>query len=635
MNQILLNIVSNAIKFTDAGKVVITVGAADWQGTQITLKISVQDTGIGITPDQQSRLFGSFTQADNSTTRRFGGTGLGLAISKQLVELMDGHIDVESTPGVGSIFTFTVKMELGKSASRPRSVTSASIQQLRALIADDNPASREILEDIFGSWSMPVDLVASGSEALGAIETASSQGSPYDLLIIDWKMPGMDGLETVQALRANPNISRLPLIVLITAYGHDEIRLEAERSGVTALLAKPIDPAALLETIKSQFSEKNKDSLASAAATNPTPMVAENLRGLWVLVAEDNEINREIAIELLTDAGLQVDTVEDGRLACQRISTSGAQYAAVLMDVQMSGMDGVEATIRIRENWSKDDLPIIAMTAHAYESERLRCLASGMNDHIAKPVNPTLLVRTLERWLKPRSTGEWPAADLPSSDVPTSQDVLPSCLPPFDLVKALSRVNGKQALLRRLILEFGRKFANTMPTMRNHLASGALLEARLLAHTLKGVAASLELEAVAEAASRIETMLADGNLAESDDRLCQLEDVLLPALAAAIALGGFKATVPQQAAPGSEVDLSPMLSELRLLLERRSMRARSVFERLRHALGAAPEAVALAPLHDALSRLAFSEALTILDNLPIAYETINRYEIFGPDLCHD
>jgi len=610
-NQVVLNILNNAVKFTEIGTVTVGVEQVVRDAGSVTLHLSIQDTGIGMTPDQQTRLFHSFTQADNSTTRRFGGTGLGLAISRQLVEAMGGRIGVESAPGVGSRFTFTVVMAPGEGAVRPLRMPSADIQVLRVLIADDNPAYREILGEIFASWSMAVDLVASGKEVLGAMATAAAAGMPYDLLLLDWKMPGLNGIETVEAIRADPALPHPPRVVLITAYGQDEIKGESDRRDIAAILSKPIEPATLLETI-----ERVCGTAAPSAPPEPNaiPMVAEHLRGLRVLVVEDNEINREIAIEILADAGLEVDSAENGRIACECIEASGAHYAAVLMDVQMPELDGVEATIRIRRNWPADRLPIIAMTAHAYESERQRCLDAGMNDHIAKPVDPALLMQTLDRWLAERpavaSLSSRPAAVAP----PALSADLPVSLPPFDLEAALHRVNGKRLLLRKLIADFGVKYAGTMATLRDRVAEGAAPDARHLAHTLKGVAGTLEVRAVAEAAAEIEVALAAGMLHGIDEKLDRLEHALVPALAAASELN----TPPPVAITALDTTLdygswTPIIAEFRQLLEQRNLRARTVFQGLKLTLGATPEATALAPIDALLDRLDYRSALRLLD----------------------
>jgi signal transduction histidine kinase/DNA-binding response OmpR family regulator/HPt (histidine-containing phosphotransfer) domain-containing protein len=612
-NQVVLNLVSNAVKFTENGTVTVSIGVAKRDLDAVTLEVSIEDTGIGMTPEQVASLFSSFTQADNSTTRRFGGTGLGLAISKQIVELMGGTIRAESRAGHGSTFVFTVTMAAGDSLAVPAEIILPSdLTHLRVLIADDNPGSREILQGIFSSWSMTVDLVASGIEVLGAIEAAALDAQPYDLLLLDWKMPGLDGIETVKAMRANERLTQLPAILLVTAYGHDEFRSEASAADIASFLIKPVDPQLLLETITGLFAERRTVAAVEPEVSAAIPMVAAPLRGSRVLLVEDNDINREIAVELLTDAGLEVDIAENGRIACDRVAAVGIGYAGVLMDVQMPEMDGIEATARIRRDWSADDLPIIAMTAHAYEAERQRCFAAGMNDHIPKPVDPALMVDTLNRWLKPRATpapasaGQTPAALAPAP-------VLPATLPPFDIGAALLRVNGKAALLRKLIVDFGTSYDATVPTLRGQIARGALAEARTLAHTLKGVAGSLEIDGVAKVAAALEAALEAGNTDPLADHLAELERLLIPALAAARSLIIAPTTADSAtSAPADDAEVVAAGEALRSSLQRRSLRARADFDRFALALGITAQAIQAHPVKLAIDQLDYDSALSAL-----------------------
>jgi two-component system, sensor histidine kinase and response regulator len=616
LNQVLLNLISNAIKFTQNGSVTVSVRMLEQHGPAVTLSFSVRDTGIGLTAQQQALLFRPFSQADDSTTRQFGGTGLGLAISKQIIELMGGTIAVESVPGVGSNFTFTVMMQIGEVEQVSLRISPEALKLLRVLIADDNPASLEILQDIFVLWAMPVDLVSSGKEALAALEIARTAGAPYDLMLVDLKMPGMDGIETVRAMHASPVLAPLPAVIMVSAYGQGDAKAEAELSGVSAFLLKPIDPATLLETIAALFGPDRSRVTARPAPAGSIPIVAAHLRGMRVLVVEDNEINREVAVELLTDAGLTTDIAENGRIACERVLESGERYDAILMDMQMPVMDGLEATTRIRQRWPSDRLPIIAMTAHASETERRRCLEAGMNDHIAKPVDPTLLIHTLGLWLKPHAAAVSGSPDPATQSIaPPSASELPANLPPFDLDAALVRTNGKRPLLRRLIVSFGDTFAVVVPTLRRQIAEASLVEARHLAHTLKGAAGALEIRAVAKAAGEIEDAVAIGNLASLATLLDCLEQEILPALAAA---GSLKGASAPPLAPVVGIDYGSstrVIAELRGLLERRNLRARNVFDQMEQALGTTPEAAALLPIKVALGRLDYGAALTMLENI--------------------
>lgn len=615
LNQVLLNLVSNAVKFSDKGNVTVAVEAVEIVAENVTLRISVSDQGIGMAPEQQALLFNSFTQADNSMTRRFGGTGLGLAISKQIIEQMGGTISVESVQGEGSRFTFTVHMALGELQAELERVPSAQVAGLRILVADDNPASREILQGIFQTWGMQIDLVASGEEVLGALESAQRSTKPYDLVLLDWKMPGMDGLETVQAMHLNENLMPLPYVIMVTAYGSEGFRAETERSGIAAFLPKPIEPNVLFDTITELFSTAAETAAAQAQTGHEIPMVASQLRGLTVLLAEDSAINREIAVELLQDAGLIVDTAENGRIAYELAVQEPLVYAGVLMDIQMPEMDGIEATLSIRKKWPNDKLPIIAMTAHAYEEERQKCFAAGMDDHLAKPVDPFLLVRTLDRWLKPRSKAAAELSSFGASDAVQPPQELPDMLSPFDIQKALMRMNGKKPLLRKLIIDFGRKFADSVPELHAQIGRGALDEARRNAHTLKGVAGSLELADIYESAAKVEAAIAQGEVSVANTLITDLEQALKPAITAARSLDDV--AVAEKTAQAIQADNAVVQTEIaafRGLLERRSLKARSQFENLAQTLGMTGTAMQAHPIKAALDSLDYNRALTLLND---------------------
>ena len=511
LNQVIINLVSNAIKFTAEGEVALSVQSRqDDDLAGVTIVLSVCDSGIGMTEAQLRQLFTAFTQADASVTRRFGGTGLGLTISRELVELMGGELSVTSEMGVGSVFTFTARFSLSGEERLPLRTLPEHLGRLRVLVADDNAASRDILQETFLTLGIRVDLAASGAEAISLLRAAANGDHPYDLVLLDWRMPGMDGMETARSLREDANIRKVPAVIMVSAYSREEATSEAAAAGVAAFLVKPVNPEILLDTLASLFGKEGGETLA-ARETTQIPRVPQELRGSVLLLAEDNEINREVAIEILTDAGLVVETAENGRIACDMIRANPMRYDVVLMDVQMPEMDGIEATQIIRTTHSAADLPIIAMTAHAYEKERQKCLDAGMNDHSAKPIEPALLVETLTRWLKPRKLDAAvvavPAADQPAGDLPDS-------LPPFDIDGALARLNGRRKLLRKLIVDFGRKFGDAVPDVRRQLAWGQWDDARRQAHTLKGVAGALELRKVTEASRQLEDALVERAVAD-------------------------------------------------------------------------------------------------------------------------
>ncbi|HTH99561.1 MAG TPA: response regulator [Acidisoma sp.] len=625
LNQVITNLVSNAIKFTESGAVYFSVRPKHADAAEIELEFTVQDSGIGMTPDQVERLFVAFTQADTSTTRRFGGSGLGLSISKQLVEVMGGRLSVQSAVGQGSTFTFTARFGLVATQSVP---SLERLRRLRVLIVDDNAASREILMETLSPWFTQVELAASGGEALSILQHAAEANAPFDLVLLDWRMPGMDGIETVRTLRADPSIPRMPAVMMVTAYSREEAMAEAGAVGISAFLVKPLDTTVLLETLTALFGEGDP---APAGRAEEMLMIAPAYRGARLLLVEDNEINRELAFEILTDAGLIVETAENGRVACEMVAAGPDRYDAILMDVQMPEMDGLEATRHIRQTHSADRLPIIAMTAHAYEQERQKCLDAGMNDHSAKPIEPALLLEKLTRWLKPTKGATAmpkPAAPAVASftapappSIPT-EAALPDALPPFDLEAALARINGRRKLLLKLIVDFGRKFENATPTLRQLIYDEEWNEARRLAHTLKGTAAALELRAAADAARLLEDALAGHQLGSLPDLIDSLAAELAPAILAAKSLdtGGRVAPIGPALMRAGTLDyghITAELAELRQLLRRRSLKARKLFDSIEAQLGQSPEGLRLDPIREALAALDYAKAIALLDELTI------------------
>ena len=650
-NQVLLNLLSNAVKFTKNGRVDVAVGVRARDASDITLEIVVRDTGIGMTPEQQARLFQSFSQADSSTTRKFGGTGLGLAISKQLVELMGGTIGVESSPGQGSAFTFSARMELGDDGEVFDAPFAREMAQLRIMIVDDNAGSREILLETLAPWAAHVDLASSGREALAALQDAADRQTPYDVVLMDWKMPEMDGIETARQIKEKANLAKLPTILMVSAYARDEAAFEVGMAGVSGFLVKPIELPSLGRAIKAILAGRTPvgEGLRPArdAAAGLIPMVAPGVRGARILLAEDNEINREVAIEILTDAGLIVESAENGRIACELVE-SGRCYDAILMDVQMPEMDGLEATLRIRELYSSNQIPIIAMTAHAFQQARERCFSVGMNDHVAKPVDPAILVATLERWLQgqggavggnaitasvrseppacpgaPRLEGAQADGAQPDSPRAGTQAArprfggeLPDVLPPFDLNAALMRVNGNPKLLRKLIRDFAAKFADTAHELRRQIAAEEIDDAHRLAHTLKGVAGTLEIREVSNTSRLIEDALAVRDMAEVEALITKLGQEIGPAVAAARTLDVDIATPPSRPLSALEVArIKPMLTELREQLRQRKMRAGITLEMIEQTIVATSDAKRLSQVREAIERLDFAEALAGLDQL--------------------
>ena len=585
LGQVLLNLVHNAIKFTDRGEVVLSIGLNRRQDDEeeAELFFSVRDTGIGMTAEQQKRLFHPFSQADASTTRRFGGSGLGLAISKRISEMMGGTIVVESQPDIGSTFTFTATFGIQDVMSDADGLLSRLPAELRVLVVDDNPVALDLLSTILKSWSMEVETACSGWEAITSIYSASARRRPFDLILLDWQMGDPDGSMTVKVILESDNLEKKPHIIM-TSTSNDDAMTKDKEPGVDAFLFKPIESAILLETIAKIFAviDRTVDFAQHSLVQNPPTA----LRGARVLLAEDNDINQQIAIELLTEVGVHVDLAVTGREAVAKVlDPDSPRYDAVLMDVQMPEMDGLEATAYIRRHISYNHLPIIAMTAHAMEEERQRCLAAGMNDHIAKPIDSEVIYQTLGRWIKPRDGEAFSTRQritdqvLPIAPIGGATDHLPATLPPFDLVAAEARMGGMRDLLCDVLVSFHANYVGMGEELDKLLAESRADEMHLIANTLKGLAATLGANALSLAAAALEKALRSGRISEVPSLVAILKAELAPSVAAAGQItprggeepDGLLPLIPESALDRDEVNHA--VGELAALLARNSVRA--------------------------------------------------------------
>jgi two-component system sensor histidine kinase/response regulator len=527
LGQILTNLVNNAVKFTDRGEICVHAEMLQHTGEKCQLRFSVRDTGIGMTEEQAARLFQPFTQADMSTTRKHGGTGLGLTVCRRLVELMGGQIWLDSQPGVGTTFTFTVWLGVGQQKGSGR-VIPDRLTTLRALIVDDNAAARDIIDDLLKGVVSQRDAVASAPEALAAIKQADGD-APYDVVFMDWRMPGMDGLQAARALKADASLKHPPAVIMVTAFGRDEVREEAETLHLDGFLVKPVTKSMLLDALVGAFADADDQAAAVASATAE----GVSLTGLHVLLVEDNDINQQIAVELLEGVGARVDVANNGREAVDTLSGGPIPppYDVVLMDLQMPVMDGHQATSKIRSDPRFAALPIYAMTAHATLEERNFCLANGMNGHIAKPLDPALLFDTLGKIARRAPEVVTPGTGAAADAVAAA----PPDLPPvdgLDSADGLRRVGGNARLYVKLLRQFVSQHADAIGEIRAALAANDAGSATRLAHTLKGVAGTLGARDVQDAAAAAETLLRGGSAADATSAaLAQLAAVLDPLIA--------------------------------------------------------------------------------------------------------
>ena len=448
LGQILINLLNNAVKFTDRGEVVVTVVAEEKLAGRMKIRFSVRDTGIGMTPEQAARLFQAFSQADSSTTRKYGGTGLGLSISKRLVELMGGEIWAESTYGVGSTFFFTAWFGIGSNEPERRRFVP-DLSGIRALIVDDNPLAREITTERLKAFAIRVDSVSSGEEAIRELSDSDTH-NPYQVVVIDWHMPGLDGLETSRIIKQGGLLRHTPKVIMVTGFGREDIRKQAEQIGIEGFLLKPVSPSLLYETLVDLFGVCGIEGQRFAESKDNGAV--PDARGIRVLLVEDNEINQQVATELLESAGAFVVVANNGGEAV-KILTGGDQgpaFDVVFMDLQMPEMDGFTTTKLLRRAPGLHKLPIIAMTAHALVEERQRCLDAGMNDHVSKPIDPDNLLSTLLRWAKPRPQQARDSHEPFATKKAAGEVILPE-IAGINLADGLKRVGKNRRLYRDLL----------------------------------------------------------------------------------------------------------------------------------------------------------------------------------------
>ena len=494
LGQVLINLLNNAIKFTASGEVILQIEQLEQAADRVKLGFSVRDTGIGMTPEQLQRLFQAFSQADGSTTRKYGGTGLGLTISKRLIEMMGGEIRVESEFGQGSRFTFSLWLGLSSGDNCPGALPAA-IAGRRVLVVDDNAAARALLEGMLRDLSLAVASASGGAEALEEIRRVDAT-APYDLVFIDVRMPECNGDEVARLIRAEAGLRSPPRLILM---GDSADRIEpGEGFPLDGYLTKPVSRAGLIGVLG-----EDAAPVGNVAKSCTTPR--HNLGGARILLVEDNEINRQIVLELLQHVGAQVEIATNGREACDLLFRSPLPFDAVLMDLQMPEMDGYEATMQIRADADFAALPILAITAHAMKAERERCLAAGMNDHIAKPIDPDVLYRVLERWIKrnPKASFHQPTATAEKAVV---ADTPAPAIPGIDTVAGLRRVEGNRQLYLTLLRDFAASQADCVARIDAALLTNDPHSAERYAHTVRGIAGGLgaaDLQSAAETLERL------------------------------------------------------------------------------------------------------------------------------------
>jgi len=571
LGQILLNLVSNAIKFTDKGEIVITARLASrTEDGKVEVLISVTDTGIGIPEQIIPHLFDSFTQADGSTTRKYGGTGLGLAICKHLVELMGGELTVQSTPGKGTTFSFNALCGV-QGEAMPLPKPSTDLRGTRALVVEDNQTTREVLVHMLKSFGFEVTGASSGQTALLSVELAAQNNAPFELVILDWKMPGLDGIETSLAIRKLLGEHSVPHMLMVSAHTRKELSEKAAQAGIEHALSKPIHRSNLFNAIMETYGRQTLDTTRSMQQVMPD---LAHVQGARILIVEDNEINRQVIRELLEQGGLHVEEAFDGEAALNMLSRRDHGIDLVLMDIEMPGMNGYETCTRLRQRDFLQNLPILAMTAHALQDDRDKSIKAGMDDHLVKPIDPDAVYRAIARWVPPRRS---PARAVRKKNrvVSDIKEILPESIAGLDYQAGLRRIGGNPETYRKALLRFTQRYRTVSEELRRGQNPEEL---RQTVHGIKGVAGNLGATELAQCCMDLEQELeTNGNTESRIGRLADCIDTLSSSIAGAIP----EETLPAGPRKGEDTGQCSRLGDLPSLLDSDIALALDTWEEIR------------------------------------------------------
>ncbi|MDH4319086.1 MAG: response regulator, partial [Desulfobulbaceae bacterium] len=619
-SQVLVNLANNAVKFTEAGEIIIAADVIEETKDWVTLKWSVSDTGIGMTSEQMSSLFKPFTQVDPSTTRKYGGTGLGLSIVKRFIEMMDGKVWIESEPAKGSTFYFTCRFGLQSEKKTHFPIPPEDMKGMRILIVDDNSSAREILSEMLRSFEFIPTSVESGGSALKELERAALKGEdPYDLILIDWKMPGMDGIESMAAIKNNQPIFQVPVIIMVTVSGQEEIEIQANRVGIKCYLTKPVQASTLYNAIIECCGRAERGSLQRKRHPLYKRKLLKQLSGVKVLLAEDHVINQQVASEMFKSLGIEVDIAVNGQKAVEMVA-SGKHYDAVLMDVQMPVMDGLEATRQIRKMKRGANLPIIALTAHALSEEREKCFSAGMNAHLPKPVEALKLYETLRGViaLKDEYTG---VASRQHDNVSRPEDLPESA--GIDFVLAMAHTSNNLNLFKKILKDFCDDNFLIIEKMQESHVHGDYQRLRAMAHTLNSTAAYIGATSVHQGAKNLEEAI----LVNQTDSIGTLIDSLEKSLQQVLASADNLLTTATSTGESRNYDeavLRKQSEQLMELLAKRDMEAMSVLETLLATVGGSWLKKYVVGIESEMQKLNFAAAMEKLEAMMAVVETDTR-----------
>ena len=610
LGQVITNLANNALKFTEQGEVAIEVKLLENTGDKVELQFTVRDTGIGIDEGTISKLFQPFVQADGSITRQYGGTGLGLAICARLVHMMGGSIWVDSRLGEGSRFSFTVGFKVSATKGRRKYNLPEALHNLRMLVVDDNQVVRKIMSEYLRAMNFRVDEAAGGEEAVAAVQQASQD--PYAIVFMDWQMPGMDGLQAARILKNSQREKTLPAIVMVSAFDKEELRFHAERIAIEGVLIKPVNSSLLYDTILHLLAPEREfaHSLPEVQDTN------YHLSGLNVLLAEDNEINQQIAVELLESQGMAVEVAGNGKIAVDKVLAAEKPYDLVLLDVQMPELDGYQAARAIRKVYP--ELPLIALTARATTEERELCLAAGMNAHVAKPIDPQEMFSVLLRWKPAETVRDKPVLALTAPVDCSWSPQYTGGLPGINLQDGLRRVAGNRELYLRLLTQFMAEHAEDDGKLAAACQQSEYEAAARIAHSIKGVAGNLGLVAVYDSAAELEAVLCGSNK-QAAQALCSSFGTILQAAVQQISI--FCSPVAgEPVAEAVQVPVDQYVEKLKLLLQEFDSEAIDCFEQAQTALRQVYSVEQIVQLEKRIREFRFSEALECLHELTMGGE---------------